>query len=406
VSTTTVTDPLDVAVVGAGPAGIGVGVALSELGLDVRIFDRKEIGASFRAWPEEMRLLTPSFPGGFGQTDLNAIVPNTSPAFALDSEHPTGDEYAEYLDGVVEFYDLSVETGVEITGVEAVFDHSKNAETLAVDGGTSGFRLETQEKSVHTRFVVWAAGEFGSPRRNPFSGSEHCVHTADVESWAEYEKRGKEFLVIGGYESGIDAAVGLIENGACATVLDSGAPWGLRHPDPSEALSPYTRDRLEGALDTGRLTLVHGARVERVSVDSQYHVEVTPQKLDFDAKPATDAIRDPKEEYPTETSPILATGFEPTLGPVSEQFPREDGTVELTDRDESPETPGLFLAGPGVAHKNVEFCFTYKYRTRFPVIAETIGERLGVDTNSLELYREENMYLDDLECCEANLCDC
>lgn len=405
-STTTATEPLDVAVVGAGPAGIGVGVALCELDLDVRIFDRDEIGASFRNWPAEMRLLTPSFPGGFGQTDLNAIAPNTSPAYALDSEHPTGKEYAEYLAGVVEFYDLAVETGVEITGVESLSDRSDAAEEVAVDGGTEGFVLETSEGPVHSRFVVWAAGEFGSPLREPFSGSEHCLHTADVGSWVDHAERGEEFVVIGGYESGTDAAVGLVENGARVTVLDSGAPWALRHPDPSEALSPYTRERLENALDTGRLRLVHAAGVERVSQDATYRITVEPQQLEFDATPATDAIQDPNEEYRVETAPLLATGFEPTLGPVSEQFPREDGHVELTERDESPEMPGLFLVGPGVVHRGVEFCFIYKYRTRFPVIAETVGERLGVDTDPLELYREENMYLDDLECCEAELCDC
>lgn len=400
-------DPLDVAVVGAGPAGIGVGVALEKLDLDVRILDREAIGASFRDWPDEMRLLTPSFPGGFGQTDLNAVTPHTSPAFALDREHPTGEEYAQYLEGVAEFHDLSVETGVEVRDVEPMAERRKRPEAVAVDGGTEGFALETSEGPIHSRFVVWAAGEFGSPRREPFPGAEGCVHTADVGSWGEYADRGEEFLVVGGYESGIDAAASLVDEGARVTVLDGGAPWALRHPDPSEALSPYTSERLEAALETGRLTLVHGARVERITeTGSGYRLDVAPQELEFDAEPTTDAIRDPDGEYQVETPPLLATGFEPTLGPVSDRFPSEDGSIELTDRDESPGTPGLFLAGPAVAHRGVEFCFIYKYRTRFAVVAETIGERLDSDTGPLEVYREEEMFMEDLECCEPELCDC
>jgi putative flavoprotein involved in K+ transport len=406
-ATTTADDPLDVAVVGAGPAGIGVGVALEKLDLDVRILDREAIGASFRAWPEETRLLTPSFPGGFGQTDLNAVTPHTSPAFALDCEHPTGEEYAGYLEGVAEFHDLPVETGVEVRDVDPVAERRKRPEAVAVDGGTAGFVLETSEGPVHSRFVVWAAGEFGSPRREPFPGAESCVHTADVNSWRGYADRGGEFLVVGGYESGIDAAVGLVDEGARATVLNGGAPWALRHPDPSEALSPYTSERLREALGTGRLTLVHGARVERVAEEGpKYRVDVAPQELEFDAEPATDAIRDPDGEYRMGTPPLLATGFEPTLGPVDDRFPREEGSIGLTDRDESPETPGLFLAGPAVAHNGVEFCFVYKYRTRFAVVAETIGERLDVDTGPLAVYREEGMFVEDLECCEPELCDC
>lgn len=406
---TTAENPLDVAVVGAGAAGVGIGAALSKLDLEFCLFDREAVGASFRDWPAEMRLLTPSFPGGFGQTDLNAVTPKTSPAFALDAEHPTGEEYAGYLEGVVEFYDLPVETGVEVEGVESPSNHPRS-DRIAVDGGTEGFVLETSGGPVYSRFVVWATGEFGSPRRDPFPGADDCVHTADVDSWADYADRGEEFLVVGGYESGIDAAVSLVENGARVTVLDGGAPWALRHPDPSEALSPYTSERLEGTLDTERLTLVHGARVEGVERvaenEDEHRIDVTSQELEFDAEPATDAIQDPREEYRIETPPLLATGFEPALGPASEFFPHEDGSVQLTDRDESPELPGLFLAGPAVVHRGVEFCFIYKYRTRFPVVAETIGERLDKDTEPLEHYREEGMYLADLECCEPDLCDC
>lgn len=190
-----------------------------------------------------MRLLTPSFPGGFGQTDLNAITPKTSPAFALDSEHPTDEEYAGYLEGVVDFYDLPVETGVEVTGIESLAERSETPERIAVDGGSEGFVLETSEGRVHSRFVVWATGEFSSPCRDPFPGSETCVHTAEVASWAEYADHGEEFLVVGGYESGIDAAVGLIEYGAHVTVLDGGAPWALRHPDSTPRRSRPTARR-------------------------------------------------------------------------------------------------------------------------------------------------------------------
>ena len=57
---------VDVVVVGAGAAGIGCAVSLTRaFGLDparVRLLDRGDaVGASFRAWPEEMRFISPSF---------------------------------------------------------------------------------------------------------------------------------------------------------------------------------------------------------------------------------------------------------------------------------------------------------------------------------------------------------
>jgi hypothetical protein len=57
---------VDVVVVGAGAAGIGCAVSLTRaFGLDparVRLLERSDaVGASFRAWPEEMRFISPSF---------------------------------------------------------------------------------------------------------------------------------------------------------------------------------------------------------------------------------------------------------------------------------------------------------------------------------------------------------
>ena len=150
-------ESLDVAIVGAGAAGVGLGAVLADLGLDsYAILERGEVGASFQQWPEEMRLITPSFPSNsFGCRDLNAVTTDTSPAFALDREHPTGGEYAEYLQGVVEFHDLPVRTGVD---VESVKRHN------------DGFILHTSTGVIQSRFVIWAvrATERRSvPRREP-----------------------------------------------------------------------------------------------------------------------------------------------------------------------------------------------------------------------------------------------
>ena len=78
---------VDVVVVGAGAAGIGCAVSLTRaFGLDparVRLLERSDaVGASFRAWPEEMRFISPSFnqQGWTNSFDLNAVAQDTSPA--------------------------------------------------------------------------------------------------------------------------------------------------------------------------------------------------------------------------------------------------------------------------------------------------------------------------------------
>lgn len=420
---------VDVAIVGAGAAGIGVGVALSTLDLDIVILEREEIGASFRQWPDEMRFITPSFPSNsFGLTDLNSITPGTSPAVVLDREHPSGDEYADYLEAVADYYELPVDIDVEVTDVRTPQDATVSTsgssipQHTAVDGGRKiqpqrnvtdpetqeapapdGFLLDTNQCPIHCDFVVWATGQFGSPRRDVIQGAEYCVHTGAVSSWTDHASTydSDEFLIIGGYESGIDAAVGLVEAGCQVRVLDRGEPWSLRGPDPSEVLSPYTRERLMAVMDADRLLLEGGTVVEQISRDDADRFEVR-------ARAAEGHEPDDGESptYTVSTPPILATGYEPHLGPVADHFPLDDGVIQVTEVDEAPKTSGLFLAGPDVTHNGVKFCFIYKFRSRFPVIAETIGSRLGIDTGPLDIYREQNMFLEDLSCCEPDMCDC
>ena len=104
-----------VLIVGAGPAGLGVSLALKQAGVTEQlIVDAREVGASFRAWPSSMALLTPSFfSNAFGLTDLNSIDPDTSPADFLHTQHPKGKGYADYLNAIVSHYKLPVRTGVK-----------------------------------------------------------------------------------------------------------------------------------------------------------------------------------------------------------------------------------------------------------------------------------------------------
>lgn len=275
---------LDVVIVGAGAAGVGVGAALSELGLDIHLLEREAVGASFRAWPDEMRFITPSFPAnGFDLPDLNAIVPATSPGVALDCQQPSGEEYAEYLRAVVDHYGLAVATGVEVTDIEPRSADVPEPDGVAVDGGDTGrFRLETSDGTVRSRFLVWAGGRFNTPRTDVFAGSGLCVHSAEVDSWADHAAASSadEFLIVGGVESGIDAAVNLLEGGSSVTVLDRSHPWAFRHPDPSETLAPHTLQRLDRFRGSGRLTLIGGADVQRATQtdDGRFKIHARPIK--------------------------------------------------------------------------------------------------------------------------------
>ncbi|MEM8615225.1 MAG: NAD(P)/FAD-dependent oxidoreductase [Cyanobacteria bacterium P01_H01_bin.105] len=364
----------DVVIVGAGAAGIGCGVVLKELGLErFTILDRHQVGASFSRWPKEMNFITPSFPShGFGLLDLNAVTLKTSPAIAFHREHISGQQYALYLQTVADHFELPIQTEVEVQSV-----------THLPQGG---FTLHTSSGEVSTQFVIWAAGEYQYPKLNLFPGAEHCIHNSQIQSWTDLE--GDEFIIIGGYESGMDAAANLVALGKKVGVLDRTGAWANPDTDPSISLSPYTLQRLEFVYRTGRLDMVGNAPIE----------EVKPISGGY-------AIYSEYQKWMTAHPPILCTGFDTSLKQISPLFDWSKGYAALTENDESTLTPGLFVSGPSVRHGNLIFCFIYKFRQRFAVIANAIAQRLDIDPAPLEAYRQAGLFLDDLSCCD-NDCIC
>ena len=364
----------DVVIVGAGAAGIGCGVVLKELGLEsFTVLDRHQVGASFSRWPKEMHLITPSFPShGFGLLDLNAVTLKTSPAIAFRQEHVTGQQYAIYLQTIADHFELPVQTEVDVQSVDPL--------------PQGGFTLHTSRGEISTQFVIWAAGEYQYPKLNPFPGAEHCLHNSQIQSWTELE--GDEFIIIGGYESGMDAAANLVAMGKKVGVLDRSNAWVDPDPDPSISLSPYTLQRLKFVYNSGRLDLVGNAPIE----------EVKPI-------PGGYAVYSEYQKWMTTHPPILCTGFDTSLKQISPLFDWSKGYAALTENDESTLTPGLFVSGPSVRHGDLIFCFIYKFRQRFAVIANEIAQRLDLDPAPLEAYRQAGLFLDDLSCCD-NDCVC
>ncbi|WP_040579854.1 NAD(P)/FAD-dependent oxidoreductase [Methyloferula stellata] len=358
-----------VAIIGAGPAGIGMARVLRDLAIPhVRIFERKSIGASFKLWPGTTHFITPSFPSNaFGLTDLNAVSFDSSPAHVLRREHMTGAEYAIYLEEAVDAFGLDVTTGIDIFGLDP-------------DG--SDIVLHTSRGEVRTRFVIWAAGQFQYPNM-ALPGSEHGIHSSQIRLWSDYP--GGEAIVVGGYESGIDAAIGLAAAGKSVTLLSRSAPWESEDGDPGIALSPLTCQRLNMALQQKRpIKLVGDADIVRIE---RHGEQVALRTADG-------------RVWTTQSFPVLATGFTGSTSLIGHWLERDgEGHAALTGHDESTILSGLFLVGPEVCHQGHPLSFIYEFRQRFAAVGHAIAERLGIDTAPLDAYRARNMFLDEADCC-------
>ena len=368
-----------VVIVGAGPAGLGCAVLLKQMGIetdDMIVIEANTIGSSFDAWPKEMRMITPSFPSnGYHQTDLNAITPDTSPAFSLGIEHPSGAEYAEYLRSVVRHYELAVQENSRVTNITP---HSEDS-----------FIVKTEtEEAIHTQYLIWAGGEFSAPRIHTFEGSKHCFHNSQVKSWDDCND--EHYAVIGSYESGVDAAFNLAERGKRVTLVDAGQDQQKTY-DPSRVLSPYTAERLSSMANNDLVELEQGFRV----------MEVRPSESGYELVSTTGDI------LHSEGKPINCTGFNTHMGPVEDLFDMDENGFPIVNRfDESTRARNLFLSGPKLVHGNILLCFIYKFRGRFGTPCSLIGTELGLDISILRHYQQAGMLLEDFTCCETQQCFC
>ncbi|NYT76467.1 NAD(P)-binding domain-containing protein [Alcaligenaceae bacterium] len=369
----------DVVIVGAGPAGIGVALALEKLpGIKYVILESHQVGESFRRWPTQTRLITPSFHSNpFGLADLNAVSESSSPAIFAGAEHLSGQQYANYLAFIAHQHGLPVVSACRVHQVTPI-NHE-------------GFVLDSERGSLQARFLVWATGEYQFPELSPFPGAQWCTHYAQVQNWQRFE--APDYTVIGGYESGVDAAVNLIKLGRSVRLLTRKCTWDPLGPyDPSLSLSPYSRERMYAAVDTGRLDILFGADIVQVETRKAggYRIHAADGRYWDDAQ-----------------VPILGTGFRKGGGAqqIAELWQwTVSGHIALTENDESTLVPGLFLAGPQVRHDDRIYCFIYKFRQRFSVIAQNIGQRLGLDTGALQTGSGAWGPFGNEDCCEG--CQC
>jgi len=361
-------------IVGAGPAGIGMGIVLTKLGIKYSIIEKHSIGYSFEQWPKETRFISPSFTGNFFKMpDLNTVSPDTSPAFSLQTEHPSGIEYAKYLRDVAQHYDLPIETGIVVKSIKKT---------------AKGFELKTNKKKINATYVIWAAGEFQYPNTDSFEGSDLCIHHSSIKSFNDLKGDGR--IVIGGYESGFDSALNISKLGNRVILLDAKDHLFTKSSDSSYSLSPYTRDK-----------------IKENKTDIDYHKNTVVEKVV--EKDGTYTVYTNNATFETQYAPINATGYRSSLTLVQDLFEFDGKYPKLTDDDQSTITPNLFLTGPQVKHDNALFCFIYKFRQRFAVIARKIATDMDLPQDRCKEifseYRKYNFFLDDLSCCNRE-CTC
>src|SRR4051794_38963433 len=138
---------IEIAIVGGGPAGLGVAGALRRRRIDAVVFERSEVGQSWRGRYDSMKLNTVRWMSGLP----GMRVPRST------GRWPSRDDYVAYLERYATQNRLEVRRGIEIQ---------------RVDRDDSGYRLRTSDGTLAARYVVVAAGYDHDPRLPDWPGRD------------------------------------------------------------------------------------------------------------------------------------------------------------------------------------------------------------------------------------------
>lgn len=229
---------LDLAVVGAGPCGLAVGVAAGRSGLSCRLFDEGPITASLVDYPPYMT---------FFSTAENLEIGDVP--FVIPRGKPGREEALAYYRRVAEHHELDVRQHERVEGVE---------------GAEGDFRLHTRERTgaehVHrSRAVVVATGSFQEPNRLDVPGEdlEKVRHFYDEP----HPYWDQDVLVVGGGNSAVEAALEVWRAGGRVTLVHF-----EEELDPG--VKPWIRPDIENRLEEGSIQVRWGTRVARITPTS------------------------------------------------------------------------------------------------------------------------------------------
>ena len=199
-----------IAVVGAGPCGIGVGIAAREAGIHCTLFDKGVVAASLGNYPTFM-----SFFSTAERLEIGGVP------FTIAGDKPVRREAIRYYQRLADHFRLDVRQYHTVT---AITKHNDR------------FRLATRTASGHdeheARNVVIATGYFDHPNKLDVPGEDLGKLSYGYSEGYSFFRQN--VVIVGGGNSAVDAALELFRWKARVTIvhfgdnLDPGVkPWVL-----------------------------------------------------------------------------------------------------------------------------------------------------------------------------------
>jgi thioredoxin reductase (NADPH) len=325
-------ETVDIAVIGAGPCGIAVGVAARQEGLRCTLFDRGALTEAMLRHPTYVTYFS-----GPEKLEVGGLP------FTTSGDKPSRREALRYYRKVAEYFALEVRQYEEV---------------VEVQGSAGDFLLRTRTaagemREARARNVVVATGYYDNPRRLVVPGAE----LPKVRYWFDepYPYWKQDVLVVGAGNSSADAALLCWREGARVTMvhLFDGLDRGVK---------PWVRPDIENRIAEGAIPALWRHRI----------AEIRPHEVEVESL-------DTGERQTLANDWVLAmTGYEPDPAPLLRLGIEVDPTTAIPRFDPATmetNVPGLFVAGVVVSGHDANKIFIENGKLHGPLIARAVAAR-------------------------------
>ncbi len=220
---------LDVAVVGAGPAGLSASLQAQADKLNCVTLDQDDIGGTILSYPRKKLVMThPMDIPQYGKVKVREIIK---------------EDLLDLWNQIIDQTGLKVRTGERVETITRVNGH---------------FRISTVSGEHLAQRVLLAIGRRGTPRKLGVPGEVSSKVTYRMLEPEQY--KGNDVLVVGGGDSAVEAALSLSEQPGCRVTLSY-------RKNVFGRIKEMNEKRIEEAIESGRVKVLFESVVTSIMPD-------------------------------------------------------------------------------------------------------------------------------------------
>tara|TARA_Y100001937_G_scaffold122491_2_gene183775 strand:+ start:126809 stop:128086 length:1278 start_codon:yes stop_codon:yes gene_type:complete len=329
-----------VLIVGAGPIGLEMGVALSRAGLDFCIVDAEQVGHTI-SWYA---------PGTHFFSSPERIAIAGIPLLTSDQGKATREEYLNYLMSVAWQFDLPIHGGLRLQSIQRRADsEARGGWKVSLQNKwhrpreASAGRVAGQSNPVSTiecRYLVLATGDMHQPRRLDVAGEDQPNVSHYLQELRNYFRQ--EVVIVGGRNSAVEAAIRIFRMGGKVTMLCRGDSLD------ATSIKYWLYPEITSLIKNGMIRLIANSVVVRIDGDRVYYQASHSQGENQNQDPA--ANEEPMGFVEADQI-LLLTGYIPDNSLYERLGVDLEGDAFRPVHNESMETnlDNVFIAGTATA---------------------------------------------------------